>query len=1040
MFREEKMSAKLKLSSTSKNTLLGFISVVIIYSLLGFLVAPLWAVKLAKEYVKTELHLDLVVGNLEINPLSLAVKIDGLMIKEPNGETLILAQQIYLNSNFWLSLWQRRIYLDELDIQQPYVNVHIDKTGQLNLLQLIPPKKEEEPSNIQWQLALFALHKASIDIQDDSRKQPFIKQINHLNLSLYHLSSALANQGNYQFSAQTAQQEKLTWKGSLGLNPVSSQGHFSLENLQLTTPASYVADLMPVDIKQGEFSVNADYWFELKDEQPQLKLTQGSIEINNVLAQTKAINPVAYILKRAQLKQFEMQWPQAQASFETLLLEAPQVGDVQNKHNILTVQDILLSQGAWQKQQNTITLNALTSHQISLFGQKQDLFQLPQIDITQFSIKDNKLNTGRITVLGGKANLQLFKNNQTNWQQQLALIMPRLMPVPSNNQAVVANNTPLMTYELGELAVNDFVVNAEDARQMPSFKEKITVKQLVIEPELDPIKPHQLAATLLLGSGGNMAIQGAFKELPVSLNATLNVNKLALAPLAYYLKDVALLKLKSGYLNVDGKLKVEQKNKMQASFEGAVAINDFAAHDLKLNERFLAWKRLVASGMTWHLNPMSLHIKQIRAEEPFSRVVIAPDSTINLQQVMISSNQTASKAASSSSSMMPLKVDKTSVINGSMFFADLTLKPQFATGIQALNGDISGISTVVNSHAVVNLQGKIDEYGKANIQGELNALNPDKNTNISLKFDNVELTTLTPYSSKFAGYVIDKGKLSLDLNYQIVNRQLVATNKVVLKQLILGERVDSPDAKNLPIRLAIALLKDSNGVIDVDIPITGSLDDPQFKVAPIIWQAFVNVITKAATAPFRFMANLVGGGDDMDSIVFAPIQSSLSQSELDKLAKVAQALQKRPALNLEIRASFDSQHESHLLKAQKIKQLLQTATERSGTELVALEKLYRQKFGQEALKQQVLQFEAKKTGAVHDSMAYQQALMQPLIDAQPSVAGELRQLALERAKTIRNQLVESQKIADNRVFILEPVDSVNDDKSSIITKITIKQP
>jgi hypothetical protein len=442
---------------------------------------------------------------------------------------------------------------------------------------------------------------------------------------------------------------------------------------------------------------------------------------------------------------------------------------------------------------------------------------------------------------------------------------------------------------------------------------------------------------------------------------------------------------------------------------------------------------------------MKLHIKEVRAEQPFTRVIIAPDKTINLEQVIAKESQpvTVKPALSRPENTLPIQIDRTIVSNGAMLFADLTLAPQFATGIQALNGDIRGISTAGNSYAQVSLQGQVDQYGKATIKGAFNPFSPDKNTNMSVKFNNLELTTLTPYSSKFAGYRIDKGKLSLDLTYKVTNRQLVASNKIVLNQLTLGERVDSPEAKNLPIRLAIALLTDSQGVIDLDIPISGSLDDPQFRVAPIVWQAIVNVVTKVATAPFRFIASLVGGGDDMDSMAFGVGDARLSSDVISKLTTIADALTKRPSLRLELRGTFDDLADAQAIKSTKFNRLLSERMQKNGQEVPTLESMYVETKGAESLKQQralnlkpVKNPEAKEK-LVLDAESYRLALREQLLETQEVTAGDLRQLALERAKALRGQLVEKLHIEDARVFILEPEMNKMNDKQQVVSSVTL---
>jgi hypothetical protein len=208
------------------------------------------------------------------------------------------------------------------------------------------------------------------------------------------------------------------------------------------------------------------------------------------------------------------------------------------------------------------------------------------------------------------------------------------------------------------------------------------------------------------------------------------------------------------------------------------------------------------------------------------------------------------------------------VVNGAANFADLWIQPNYAVNLQNMNGTILGLSSDPKSRAKVDFEGTVDKYAPAKIAGDLNLLSAALYTDLRVSFKGVEMTSVTPYSGRFAGYKIEKGKLSIDVAYLVENRTLAARQRFVIDQLELGERVESADAVRLPLKLAVALLKDRNGVIDIELPMSGSLDDPQFRMGPLIWKAFVGLITKAATAPFALLGSLFGGGEEMNLIEF----------------------------------------------------------------------------------------------------------------------------------------------------------------------------
>jgi hypothetical protein len=249
---------------------------------------------------------------------------------------------------------------------------------------------------------------------------------------------------------------------------------------------------------------------------------------------------------------------------------------------------------------------------------------------------------------------------------------------------------------------------------------------------------------------------------------------------------------------------------------------------------------------------------------------------------------------------MPLEIDLVRVEQGSMNFADLSIKPSFETGIQQLAGTIKGLSSRQDARADVQLAGQVDRYTPVKITGKVNYFAAVSYTDLHMAFRNLELTSMSPYSGKFAGYKIERGKLNVTLNYLVKKRKLDAKHKIVIDQLQLGEEVDSPDATSLPVKLAIALLKDRNGVIDLDIPVSGNLDDPKFKVWPIIWQVVVNLVTKIVTSPFALLGSLFGAGEEISHVDFEAGSAVLSAVAQDKLRTLAKALNERPALNLDL--------------------------------------------------------------------------------------------------------------------------------------------
>ena len=256
--------------------------------------------------------------------------------------------------------------------------------------------------------------------------------------------------------------------------------------------------------------------------------------------------------------------------------------------------------------------------------------------------------------------------------------------------------------------------------------------------------------------------------------------------------------------------------------------------------------------------------------------------------------------AQSASTAMPMAIKKVLIKDGLANFTDLSVSPHFSAAIQKLEGSVLGLSSKPRSRATVDLHGAVDAFSPVSIKGEVNLLGVPLYADLELDFRNMELSIFNPYSGKFAGYNITKGKLTTELHYKVDGRKLDAQHHVVIDQLEFGDKTESKDAVSLPIKLAVALLKDRNGVIDLSLPVTGSLDDPKFRLGPIIWKVFVNILVKAVTAPFALLGSLFGGGPDLQFIDFRPGAVTLEASQEDKVKAIVKALQGRPQLKIEV--------------------------------------------------------------------------------------------------------------------------------------------
>jgi hypothetical protein len=316
-------------------------------------------------------------------------------------------------------------------------------------------------------------------------------------------------------------------------------------------------------------------------------------------------------------------------------------------------------------------------------------------------------------------------------------------------------------------------------------------------------------------------------------------------------------------------------------------------------------------------------------------------------------------------SAFPYRLSKVQVDKGNVVFADLSLRPRFMTRIHDLKGTITGLSSARDGQAKIQLDGHVDQYGVAKINGMIRPNDFGSASEVEMIFRNLEMKNLSPYSGKFAGRLIKSGKISADLKYRLQNYKMVGDNKIVIDNLFLGEQVDRPGSPNLPLDLAIALLKDSSGRIDIGLPVTGDLNDPQFSIGALVWKMFTNLVTNAVTAPFRALGHLLGGGEaeKFEALAFDPGSAELPPPEKEKLLKIAEALKSRPQLKLVIQGRFNPEADGQEFKERSIRRMVVT---RLGAKLKpednpesldftdsntqdTLEKLYKERLGKPSL-------------------------------------------------------------------------------------------
>jgi hypothetical protein len=596
---------------------------------------------------------------------------------------------------------------------------------------------------------------------------------------------------------------------------------------------------------------------------------------------------------------------------------------------------------------------------------------LDKISVQQglINLKNQKIALDSVLISGLKTSLIKEANKPLNWQQILA---PNNLQQSATSKQIRSNankNAPEKAssdwaLSLKKLALENASVHIEDRSLITPLK--LDIEKIGAEIQLATLDLTQALAVkagFKVKQGGQFNVQGKVTPQPLKADLNLKLSDFALKPFSTYINQIALLKLHEGDVDVAGKLSVRDGKNLALAFNGGFSINQLSIKEELGEASFLSWDKVSSEDLEFKLSPNQLNIASLDIVKPNGKFIIHEDKTMNVTRILRNQSRIpdvevatpqASKTsaiASNSDSLVkntlaapttqadkvaekvpaptvaevrepdfPVRIETIRVKDAEIDFADLSLTPQFGTHINSLTGVVNGVSNSAESIAQLELDGKVDEYGAARVRGSIQPFNATNFTDIKLGFKNLEMNRLTPYSGKFAGRRIDSGKLSVDLEYKIKQRQLAGENKFIMNKLVLGEKVESSDAADLPLDLAIAILEDSDGVIDLDLPISGSLDDPKFSYGSIVWKAIKNVLTKIVTAPFRALGKLFGGsGENLEAITFEPGYATLLPPELEKLKAVSEALKKRQGLSLGVIPSVDIALDKRALQEMQIR-------------------------------------------------------------------------------------------------------------------------
>ncbi len=985
-------------------------------ALLGLLV-PYIAKQQIPEQVSKLIERPVTLTDFTINPFTLQLDVHQFAILE-GTKPFVQFEHASVQVNFWQSIFNAAISVEYISLNKPYINLErLNNTDELlfNFSDIIDAvarntvtTEESEPKTdevIDRKAPLFpvlikhtALAQGEVRLLDGVTGTQLAYPDINITLGEFSTQSLLSDaekKNDYRLHITDVDSGTVELTGQVQLKPLEVVGDIDVQHIQLPRLWGFIEKDIIAKLTSGEVNFSSNY---------HIAQTMDNTEADDAMSISTA---------------------KGMFSLNDVNFNA---GD----KSVVSLSNLSVNNIATNVENQAINIASITSHGLNV------------------SAKVDDKGADLVTLFTPK-----FLSQESVAPKEKKEVTPPTEPESERN-------SPAWLVTLDEVEIKNYQLNVEEkavtkkANQWQISPINLTTSQIVS----DLSKPIDFDFFTSINDKGDISVKGQADAKQQAVLANIDVKSLKLAQFQPYVATAVNATVTKGEVNTQAKLEVNAKGNVEVS--GGVQVNYLSVRDNKLRKPFVKWRSLAVNKFNFDLQKSKLNIDTLSLNQPYARVVINDDRTTNIGDLIVAQPTSKKKIKASKVNKgkpFALSVRKIAFNNGSAFFADNSLTPNFSSGIEQLKGNIGHVSSIPGTKATVDISGNIEKYAPVKVKGEINPLLKEPYLDLDVIFKSVELTTVNPYSGTYAGHYIDKGQLTLALNYQLENNKLKGENHVIIDQLKLGKASDSDVATSLPLELAIALLQDNNGVIDLGVEVSGDVNDPEFSLGAVIWSTISNIITKAVTAPFSFIAGLAGSDEELNIIAFDFGTNTLTAEEKEKLQTLGKALETRPKLKLTVDGAVSAQEDSKALALTQFNQLLADTAEINVAELPAnlsattmpisgklsdaLQRLYKQEFGEKAsLVEDKIEDEQDEKGIelTDEELAkrWHIALYNLALNKQEVAKGDLGQLAQQRAQAVKAYLVDVVKVDASRVFLLDSRFDIEQDTSSVLLSLEAK--
>ena len=853
-----------------------------LYALLGFKVAPNLVRDQAIGFVRENYGRQLTVGTVAIHPFKLQAEVRDLALPDADGQPMLGFERLFVDFEV-ASLWNRAFTFSEVTIEAPQLRAVLRPDGALNLGDLALPEDPEaadEPLPALW-IHRLAVDRGSVEFNNQLRARPVTRYFRDVGFGLDDFRTTPEG-GEFSLSARSPEEETFDWKGRFALEPiVASQGEFRFGALQAVGIGEFLGDDLPFALTRGLANLAGTYRLSL-GKQTELDLELPAIELADLALRARGVDADWVTIPKLLVAGTRVAMPAQTVTVDKVSLDA-------------------LRAEAWMAADGSINLE------------------------------------------------QLFAT--TAPERPATPAAPAEPAAPAVAAASTASGELDWTVTVGAVELTNAALAFEDRAAEPVKNFDLAPVNLRLSNvSLDLAQPLPVKLDAMINGHARFEAAGTLTPEPLAAELDIRLAKARMQILQPYVLPLADLTITGGELDVAGRVTLSppERDGPELTFAGEASITRFSSVDNALQEDLVNFEQVQLQKLAYSMAPDALSIDRVLVLRPYARVIVSQEQIVNLAAVLdpegtqaalaerraaaaaeaerspaerkrLEREQKAAEkaaararkagkapppstptAVAAAPESFPIRVREVRIESGRMNFSDYFVEPDFSADIQALGGTISGVSSAADSHARVQLAGKLDEFSPVAIEGELQPFAFDRHTDLQMAFENISLPIFNPYSGPVAGYNIAKGKLTTRLHYRIEDRKLDAQHNIRIDQLEWGEASATQGEATLPVKLATSLLKDRDGVIKLDVPVGGTLDDPTFRVGPIIWQVIKNLIVKAVTAPFALLGSLFAGAEEAQFVDFAPGEAALDPATSERLDALAKSLAERPELKLDV--------------------------------------------------------------------------------------------------------------------------------------------